>query len=107
MLEAHLESLPDRRGRQRARADLLRVTNEGKRLASVRRGLGGLLIIVGTPVVVLSHSTDPTIRRALMLLAFVWLFLLLPVIRLVCMEWHTLRLTENLRALIDSDVDGR
>ena len=93
-------SPPHDREPQRNLAELLRATYDGKRLASFRRVLTALLIATGTPVLVLSRSSEPAIRHLLMILTLVWLALLLPTVRLLCTEWQNQRLTERLQALV-------
>jgi hypothetical protein len=73
---------------------------EAKRVASFRRALGGVLMVLGTPVVIFSRSTDPTIKHALTILAFVWVALVLPMVRLLFLEWHNRRRTDDLRGLV-------
>jgi hypothetical protein len=75
-------------------------TYDARRLARFRRVLGTFLIILGTPVMVLSRSTDPTIRHVLTLLAFAWLALFVPMARLLCVEWRNGRLADDLRARV-------
>jgi hypothetical protein len=87
--------------REDALAQLRSETFDAKRLASFRRALGSALIIVGTPVIVLGHSVDPTIRRVLTVLAFVWLALVLPMVRLLCFEWQLRRRIDRLLAFLD------
>jgi hypothetical protein len=74
----------------------------GRRLARRRRVLGALLIIIGTPVVVLIRSTDPTVRHTLMGLALAWLALIVPMAGLLWVEWRNGRRADELRARIDN-----
>lgn len=92
--------------RKKNLADLLRATYDGRRLAWFRRVLGALLIITGAPAIVLIECGSPILRRATVILALIWLFLVLPMVRLLCLEWRNTRLTERLRVLVDSDDHG-
>jgi hypothetical protein len=74
---------------------------DGKRLASFRRILVAMLVAIGAPVAALSRSVDPTIRNVLTILAVVWMFLFLPTVRLLCMEWQNGRTVESLQLLLD------
>jgi hypothetical protein len=74
---------------------------DGKRLASFRRILVALLVAVGAPMAALSRSVDPTIRHVLTILAMAWVFLFLPTVRLLCMEWRNGRTVESLQLLVD------
>jgi len=92
--------------RRRNLADLLRATYDGRRLSWFRRVLGALLIITGAPAVVLIECGGSIFRRATVILALLWLFLVLPMVRLLCLEWRNTRLTERLRVLVYSDDHG-
>ena len=95
--------------RELAFAQLRSAKFDAKRLASFRRALGTALIVVGTPVVVLGHSVDPTVRRVLTVLALVWLGLVLPMVRLLCFEWQVRRRADRLVAFLhgQGEVDDR
>jgi hypothetical protein len=86
--------------RQASLSDLNRATYEANRLASFRRVLGAFLIILGAPVMALGQSASPTLRHALTILALSWLALVVPMVRLLYLEWHKRRLADNLGALV-------
>ena len=85
---------------------LFRATHEGRSLASFRRIIGALLIVIGAPLIVLGQFPNSTTQRAVTLLALLWLFLVLPMVRVLCMEWQNNRLIERLRVLVDTDDIG-
>ena len=78
-------------------AEIQCATVDGRRLASSRRLLTFLLVITGAPVLALERSSAPGIRRALMVLACLWLSLALPMLRLLWLEWRNRRRMERLR----------
>jgi len=92
-----LRNFDERRTHQ---SELFRARYDGKRLAGLRRVLTALLIVAGTPVVMLERTVDPGVQRSLTYLAIVWLAMCLPMIRLLCAEWRNRRLVENLEALV-------
>jgi hypothetical protein len=98
--ESHSPTSQDNEERQRNLSELLHATSEGKKLASFRRVLGTLLVITAAPVMVLSRSADPTIRRALTILALVWLAMVLPMVRLLCVEWQNRRVVDRLHTSV-------
>jgi hypothetical protein len=75
-----------------------RLDRSSRRLARFRRILGACMIVTGTPVVALYRAESPTIRHALALLAIAWLSMVLPMIRLVCLEWQHNRALEAARS---------
>jgi hypothetical protein len=97
----------DEDARPVGRLDLVRAIYDGKRLASFRRVLGALLLATGVPILVLSRSTDSKIRRVLTVLATIWLLLVLPMVRVLVMEWQNRRVTDRLRAIVGDHRDTR
>ncbi|HVV17232.1 MAG TPA: hypothetical protein VHH90_08525 [Polyangia bacterium] len=56
------------------------------------------MIVTGAPVVALYRAESPTIRHVLMVLAVLWLSMVLPMIRLLCLEGQHNRALEAARS---------
>jgi hypothetical protein len=89
--------------RRETRYRLNQAAYDVKRLASFRRVLGITLVVVQTPVLVFSRSTDPTVKRLLVALAIIWLALVLPMMRVLFVEWHNRLLLERLTARVHGE----
>jgi hypothetical protein len=88
------------RHRRAIQSRLNQAAYDGRRLAALRRFVGGALVALGAPVAVFSRSDDPRIRHALAVLSIVWLMFALPLFRLLFSEWHNRRLITELRAMV-------
>jgi len=79
-------SFIDGDGRREARELFNQAAYDARRLATFRRTLGVILIIVQTPVLVFSRSTDPTVKHVLWALFITWLLLIVPMVWLLLLE---------------------
>jgi len=88
------------RHRRAIQSRLNQAAYEARRLAALRRVVGGALVAIGAPVAVFSRSADPRIGCVVAVLSSLWLMLALPMVRLLFGEWHNRRLITELRAMV-------
>jgi hypothetical protein len=69
-----------------------------RRLARFRNRLAAAMMITGAPVMALYRAESPTVRHVVMVLAILWLSMVLPMARLLCLEWQTNRALETARS---------
>lgn len=102
-------SAPGSADKPERQANLTRLSSavyHGKRLASFRRLLGIPLVFTGAIVIVLGCWSELPVERTGKVFAWVWLGLLLPMLRVLYLEWQNNRLTESLRARVFTADDS-
>ena len=82
---------PDDPDRYRRLAEIVRLAQDGDRLASLRGALIVLLVILAAPLVLLARTQDPGSRHALTALALFWVGCAATLVRVVWLERRSRR----------------